>query len=182
MIGNGNPLSPFGAIIKLDIENAKIVEGICFTMRKRFDIAALGVLDIVFDPTNFDKETLVTLPLSFNGIGGPIDIDFYHDVNADQDGTELVSSNRNHKVIVTNPATVVIRQNPSNVNIGGAIKQELLIPSNGSGAGNTSSGDVAEPLVMLLDKTKKCLWRFTNTDNSDSARLGVVMTWFEVPY
>lgn len=172
--------SPFNAFISLAIEDAKVVEGIAFQVRKCFTIAQSEVLDIVLDPAGFTGSTLVFQPLGFDAIGGPFRVDIFAGITADDDGTLITVFNRNFNI--GGPSEMIVRQDPSNIDIGAAIGPlEILIPSDGTGAVGTSGASSADSIVSVLDPDLKYLLRITNTDTTAEGSIGVKTDHFEVP-
>ena len=178
MIGNGLPLSGFGAITVLTIEDAKAVEGIAWSTRKRFTIAASGVVDLIIDPTAFTGQIVVFQPISFDALGGPFEIDVYRGATADSDGTLIQPFNRD--LSITGNGEVICRKDPNNITPGADKIMELFVPSNGTGTVATSGATSGDAIVIKLDTTKKYLIKITNTDNSAAATIGVKTDHFEV--
>lgn len=178
--GSRSPINPFGAIPGLDLKDAKVMEGITYSVRKRIELAASGVAHIVFDPRAFTGTNMVVLPINFDAIGGPIDIDLLVDITSDDlTGTPLFAYNRNQTFGAQVPESLVIL-NPDNFAVGATPPIEFLMPSDGVGA-NVSGGTASETLVANLDFSVKHALRFTNTDVSAAARIGVKFDFFEVP-
>lgn len=178
-IGNGSPRSPFGAIPSLTLANAKVFDGIAFSVRKRFDILKTASIDIVFDPTAFTGKNLVILPFSLDAIAGPIQVDIYSGVTANSDGTPIPIVNRDF-VNGPDPATVA-QLDPTGVVLPAPpVPLEYLVPSDGLGV-STSSATSGEPLVANFDPTEKALMRLTNTDTVSDAVVGLKFDFFEVP-
>lgn len=178
MIGPGPPINEFGAIPTLDISADKVTKGIAFSLRKRFSIAKNTFIDITFDPTAFVGKDVVVFPLTFSALNGPIFIDIYSGATADDNGTILPAFNRS--LALGSPAASIIRLSPSNVDVTGLLAIEYLIPSSGVGV-NLTAGGAGDPLVAVTDVTKKLLFRLTNTDTVNSADVGVIFDFFEVP-
>lgn len=178
-IGNGSPRSPFGAIPSVTLANAKVFEGIAFSMRKRFSIPKTTFIDIVLDSTAFTGKNLVILPFSFDAIAGPILIDIYSGVTANSDGVPIPIFNRDFK---NGPAPATIAQlNPTGVVLPvPAVPIEYLITSDGVGS-NTSSATTDEGIVANFDFTKKASMRLTNTDTVSGATVSIKFDFFEVP-
>lgn len=180
MIGNGSPVNGFGAIPGIDLKDVKVMEGITFSVRKRIELATSGVAHIGFDPRAFNGTNVVVLPIGFDAIGGPVDIDLLVDIDFDDEtGTPLFAYNRNQVVGDAVPKSFIIL-NPDNFSVGAIPPIEYLIPSDGVGA-NVSGGASSEPLVANLDFSIKHALRLTNTDNTAPARVGVKFDFFEVP-
>lgn len=178
MIGSGPPINEFGAIPTVDISADKVTKGVGFSLRKRFVIAKSTFIDITFDPTAFIGKDVVVFPLTFSALNGPIFIDIYSGATADDNGTILPSFNR--ALALGSPPASVIRLNPTNVDVTGLIAIEYLIPSSGTGV-NVTAGGSGDPLVAVVDVTKKLLFRLTNTDTVADANVGVIFDFFEVP-
>ena len=172
-------MSSFGAIITLSLANSMVMSGNAFSVRKRITVPGTGTVDIVFDPTGVTVgKKVVFLPLSFNGIGGPVNIDIYNGVIANDDGTLLPVYNRSF-VIGSQPESIA-RLSPTGVDITGLTAIELLLPSDGTSAVATSGADAGDPLVSDIDLTKKVLIRLTNTAGPDAATVGIKADFFEV--
>jgi hypothetical protein len=178
MIGDGSPVSSFGAMVCLSIEDAKVIEGIAYSFRKRFTIPASGVVNLVFDPTAFTSGIIVFQPVAFDAIGGPFNVDIYREVTADENGTLFNIANRDFSI--TDPASLIVRKDPTNINTLGGVPFELLVPSNGTGTVATSGAAIGDAIVAKLDTTKKSLVRITNTDNTAAATIGIKTDHFEV--
>lgn len=179
MIGNGPPLNPFGAQVAIGIENAKVMDEIAFSVRKRFTLIASAVVDILIDPAAFTGQELVSLPIGFDAIGGPLNIDIYPGATITSGGTPLPVFNRS--LAGAAPQTV-IKQGPfTGLDITGIDPIELFLPSNGTGVVGTDGASSDEPLVARLDKTIKYLIRITNTDSAAAATIGLKFDFFEVP-
>lgn len=179
MIGDGPPISSFGAMVCLSIEDAKVIEGIAYSFRKRFIVPSSGVVDLVFDPTAFTGDIIVFEPIAFDAIGGPFNVDIYREVTADDDGTLFNIANRDFSI--TDPASLIVRKDPNNINTLGGIPFEIFVPSNGTGTVATSGAAAGDAIVAKLDITKKSLVRITNTDSTAAATIGVKTDHFEVP-
>lgn len=180
MIGDGLPLSDFGAEVVLAIEDAKSVEGIAFSIRKRFNISPSGVVNIVLDPAGFTGRMLVFQPIGWDSIGGPFEVDIYAGITANADGTPLTIFNRNFDAGI--PSQIVAQINPTSINLSGAIGPiELLAPSDGTGAVGTSGASSNDAIVSVLDPDLKYLIRITNTDGTAAGRIGLKSDHFEVP-
>ena len=181
MIGNGLPINGFGAIPGIDLKDVKVLEGITYSVRKRIDLASSGVAHIVFDPRAFAGSNIVVLPIEYDSIGGPIDIDLLVDITSDDlTGTPLFEYNRSQKTGIQIPKSLVIL-NPTNFAAGAVPPIEFLLPSNGVGA-NVSGSAGADTLVADLDFSIKHAIRLTNTDNAAAARVGIKFDFFEVPF
>lgn len=172
------PLSGFGAITTLTIEDAKAVEGIAWSVRKRYTLAASASVDLIIDPTAFVGQVVVFQPISFDAIGGPFEIDIYRGATADDDGTLINPFNRDLTIAAN--GQVIFRKDPGSVVTGADKIMELFVPSNGTGTVATSGAASGDAIVVKLDTTKKYLIRITNTDNSAAATIGVKTDHFEV--
>ena len=168
----------FNAIIVISLANQKTMEGVAFSVRKRFTIAASGTLDIIMDPTAVTKDNVVLLPMGFVGFGGPIHVDVYVGATENGDGNPVFTYNRN-LVLGVLPETD-FRTDFTGLDITGLDAIELLLPSDGVGAAMSSGADVGEPLVLNVDKTEKILLRFINTDGTAAVTVGVKVDFFEV--
>jgi len=183
MIGDGlisGAVSPFGAIINLSIENAKIVEGITWSIADRFVVqpATTKVFDILFDPTAFSKSELILLPISFKAFGaGPVFIDTYVDPVVTANGTEILSINRNLKI--ADAAELKIYKQPTTSSPGSKLPPEFSIFSDGTAAVAHVGGSVSIDLVLVIDPTKKYLFRLSNQENTN-ADATISSAWFEV--
>jgi hypothetical protein len=177
MIGAGSPINQFGAIPFMTLSNAKVMEGIAFSMRKRFAIAKSTSIDIVLDPTAFTGKAWVVLPIAFEAIAGPILVDIYSGVTANNDGTLVSMFNRN--LVIGTPPVAIARLDPTNVILPGTPPIEYLIPSDGQGA-TVQAGTGGDSLVANVDFSKKLLVRFTNSDTVSDAVVGVKVDFFEV--
>jgi len=169
--------SAFNALISLKIEDAKAVEGIAWSIRKRFSIAASGVLDVVIDPTSFTGNVMVLQPLAFDSIGGPFTVDIYRGTDANNDGTLLQPFNRNMNI--AGPGEVILRSGPI-INAPGTLFAELLLPSNGTGVANASGEASEDSIILVLKTTEKYLVRITNTDGSSAGTIAMKTDHFEV--
>lgn len=170
-------LSMFDALIVISIQNQKVMEGITFSVRKRFVFDAEEVIELVFDPSAFTGTTIVIMPLSFDAFGGPIHLDVIPGVTADADGAPIPIFNRNFQ----GPAVeTVLRQAPSNIVDGAEPPREILIPSDGAGVAGATGASSADTLVINFDPTKKLLFRFTNTKTTGGAKLGLKFDFFEL--
>lgn len=178
MIGNGPPISKFGAVPVVALANEKVLQGVTFSWAKRFTLAGLATANIVIDTSNVDVEKLVVvLPLSFQAIGGgPIFIDLHVDVDSDEDGTKWDGVNRNN-VIGGDPQTVV-RLNPTLNDPGVKTPSEFMIPSDGIAAVATVGGQTRDDLVFNALKTKYML-KVMNQENV-AVDLTLAMSIFEV--
>jgi len=170
-------LSRFNALIMISITNQKAIEGIAFSIRKRFTIGTSASVDIVLDPVNFTKEKIVFLPIGFNGFGGPINIDIYSGITDNNDGTPVLAFNRSF--VIGTPPQTEFRQNPTGVVITGLTPIELFLPSDGQGASSTGA-ETGEAIIADLDTTKKVLIRCTNTSGTAAATIGIKADFFEV--
>lgn len=171
-------LSQFGAIISQKIEDQKAIDGIAFSVRKRYTIASSGVLDLVFDPTAFTGQEVVLLAPAFDALGGPLEVDIYAGVTANSDGTPIPIFNRNFKIGGTSQS--VAQSNPTGIVLPGTPPIEVLIPSDGTPAVAAGGAAGTGGIVSLLDPTVKYLLRITNTDGTASASIGVKLNFFEV--
>lgn len=181
MIGNGSPINGFGAIPGIKLEDVKVLDGIAYSVRKRIELTSSGVAHIVFDPRAFTGANIVVLPIGFDAIGGPIEIDLLVDITSDDlTGTPLFVYNRSQTTGVAAPKSLVIL-NPDNFAVSAIPPIESLIPSDGVGA-NVSGGASFDTLVANLDFSVKHAIRLTNTDNVAVARVGVKFDFFEVPF
>jgi hypothetical protein len=178
--GGGSPISGFGAIPMLTIEDDKAVQGIAFSVRKRITLAALAVSNIVIDPTGFTGKLLVFEPIGWDSIGGPYQVDVYAGITANNDGTPLGIFNRNFDSSIV--SELVISQDPTGISTVGAEGPiELLSPSNGVGVANASGSSASDAIVSVLDPTKKYLIRITNTDGTTTGTFALKSDHFEVP-
>lgn len=186
MIGNGNiianAVSRFGAVVGLDIENAKVFEEIVFSVSKRlvFPSSSVGggILDIVID-TTCSCDVLVFLPVVFKAFGaGPIFIDLYIGTDADEDGTIIESGNRDNNS--ANAAQVTSRLNPTINNVGTKAPFEFVILSNGTAAISMAGGEAKEGQVTSVIKNTKYMFRCA-TQEANSAFGYFGSTWFEEP-
>ena len=180
IIGTGSPINPFGAIPGIDLKDTKVMEGIAYSMRKRIELPSSGVAHIVFDPRAFAGSNIVVLPIEYDAIGGPIDVDLLVGVTSDDlTGTPLFVYNRSQTTGVQVADSLIIL-NPTNFAVGAAPPIEFLVPSDGVGA-NVSGSAGADTLVANLNFSIKHAIRLTNTDNAAAARVGVKFDFFEVP-
>ena len=177
-VGPGGPINPFGAIPTINIANDKVMQGICFSIRRRIALLASGVANVIFDPTAFTGTNLVLLPLGFDAIGGPIRVDIYGGATSDDDGTLWTPYNRDFTSATL--AQSLVRLNPGNIVDGPADPIELFIPSDGTGAASSSSVSTEDALVVNLDFSHKYLLRFTNIDATGGAEVGFKANFFEV--
>lgn len=176
-IGNGDPISPFGAIPVISIINDKVMEGITYSIRKRFTIVASGVLNLIFDPTAFTGKNIVTLPIGFDSLGGPINVDIFPGALANDDGTMIMPFNRD---FLKGSPQSIFREAPTGIDITGVDPIEIFLPSDGTGAAGSSGSSSEDPLVSNIDFAVKYLLRFTNTDGSSSCTVGIKFDFFEV--
>lgn len=176
-IGNSSPISPFGAIPSVSLANQKVTEGVAFSLRKRFSVLTGATLNIVLDAAAFTRKNLVLLPISFTGFGGPWDINIYDGITDNDDGTPLHPFNRNF--IAGGTSQVVFRQNPTGINKGAIVPIELFVPSNGTPAVSSSGSETGDPLVSVLDQSKKVLIECINNDSATSI-LNIKADFFEV--
>jgi hypothetical protein len=178
--GGGPPISGFGAVPGLTIEDLKTIEGITFQIRKRLSVPHSDSIDIVIDPTAFTKEDLVSQPIGFDAVGGPLEVDIYIGVTANDDGTDIPIYNKNFTS--DNVSELTAKLDPTGVSLVGATGPlELEIPSNGVGAANVSGATGNDSIISVLDPTKKILIRISNTDTTNTAVVGLKSDHFEVP-
>ncbi len=176
--GLGNAISPFGAVVSLEIDKAKVIEGITHSISKRLTFGGSSTTEIVIDPTSFTGNMLVFLPVTFKAYGaGPINIDLYVGTNSDSDGTVLSTINRNNES--PNVSQLEIRLNPTVNSVGVKTPVEFVMFSNGTPAAAIAGGSSKQDLVFVPDRTNKYMFRIINTDNSDAYGY-VAMNWFEV--
>lgn len=176
--GSGPPINSFGAIPSLALQNAKVFEGIAFSIRQRIAVVKSTSVDLIFDPTAFAGSNVVVLPFSFEAIAGPILVDIYSGATANDDGTLIPIYNRDF--VSGSAPTTIARLSPTGVNVGPNPPLEYLIPSDGVGAG-TTGGTGGDSLVANIDFSKKLLMRLTNSDAVTDAIVGVKFDFFEVP-
>jgi hypothetical protein len=163
----------------LAIEDAKAMEGISYSIRKRYSIESSGSMDLILDPTAFTGQAVVFQPVSIDAIGGPFHVDIYRGATADDDGTLINPFNRDLNILTN--GQVLLRKDPGNVVPGTDKPIELLIPSNGTGTVGVSGASSGDAIVAKLDITKKYLIRITNTDTVTAGQVGIKADHFEVP-
>lgn len=155
-----------------------VLSGECFSICRRIDIPANpSVLDIVIDPTNLTKTLMLMSHLEFNAVGaGPVFVDAYFNVTADDDGTQFIPINRDHSSSET--AKCIVRVNPTVSDTGTKIPAEFLIPSISQGSSNTT-GEFGENILCSMNLAGKYLFRFSNQDNSACDGAHIFMNWVE---
>ena len=183
MIGSGvlkavaSAFSQFNAFITLAIEDAKVIEGITWSVRRRYTVSAGATKDVILDPTAFSGQIVVLQPIGFDAIGGHFDIEIYRGATADNDGTLVKPFNRDLSIATF--GEVILRESPSNVVAGADKIMDILIPSNGTGAASSSGISSSDSIVLKLDTTKKYLIRIVNHDVAE-AEIGIKTDHFEV--
>ena len=170
-------INVFNALVMISISNQKTMEGVAFSVRKRFTLGAGATQDIIMDATALTKDKLVFLPLGFDGIGGPMIVDIYRGATENGDGQPLPTYNRSF--VIGTPPETEFRVGFTGIDITGLVPIELLLPSDGQGVGTSSGASTGDALVADIDKTEKILLRITNTGGS-SATVGVKIDFFEV--
>lgn len=167
-------VTPFG-LVSLPITSHRVMRGECFTIGKRITVPASGTAYIALDLSSVpvDKK-IVVLPLSLNGIGGRVNIDFNVDPVFNTDGTILNGICRN--IEKNNISDTIIRLNPT-VTDEGNTGIEFLLPADGVGA-NISSSSLDTSLPILLDKSKKYLLKLHNQD-ATIVYTSINLSWFE---
>ncbi len=183
-IGNGTgagilaqAFNEFGGLVSIRIADSSAMDGIAFSLRKRFTLAPEGVLDIVLDAEAFTGQKLIFGELSFDAKGGPLLVDVYGGITDDGDGAILPMYNRDFTS--SNIPQVVVRKDPAGV-VPSGLPIEFLVPSNGVPAVSASAGAGGDTAIAVLAAVKYLL-RITNTDSTDAV-FGVKLDFFEVPF
>jgi hypothetical protein len=130
----------------------------------------------VLDPTAFTGLNLTVEPISFCATSGPITIDFYAGVDADDDGTLLGVSNR--RATSSNVNKAILRLDPTINDIGTKFAGDL-VPSTGTAPANSSGAASATGLPFELDPAGKYAFVATNNDGAN-VYFCIKITWFEI--
>lgn len=188
MIGNrtnlGKAIFEFGAVTTVDINTEKVFRDVAFSWSKRFIVPSSavggGVANIVIDPTAVPAgKVLVVLPISFSAFGaGPIFVDLYFGTDADEDGTLLVSGNRDNRSVTT--AGTIARLDPTVNDIGVKTPFEFMIPSNGVPAVASFGGQTKDDLIFIARCDGKYTLQLVNQE-ANSATVVFAATVFEAP-
>lgn len=182
MIGNGVRIGTFdyGAQTTVNINDQKVFEGAAFTWGRRFSIPKNDSVVIVIDPTAAASNKVhVVLPIALSAFGaGPVNVDIYKGVDADDDGAVWGALNRDFRII-PNPETVV-RFEPTINADGTLLPVNFFIPSNGISATAKAGGESRENEIFISDTTTKYMFRLSNLDTVDAALCYFSMTLFEV--
>jgi hypothetical protein len=173
-----NAVSPLKGLITEDLANSLVFDSVLFSISKRLTIGALGVVDIVFDPTACGCDFVVILPVSFKAFGaGPINIDLY--INPIYTlGTVIEAGNRDF----TSPNTpdAIWTLNPTVSDPGIKSPFEFIVLSDGVAATAVAGGETRESQVSNIDPSKKYMFRLTNQENSAVIGAGMAASWFEL--
>lgn len=173
-----NAKSIFGSIETIDIAEEKVFQSKTFSIAKRHTLTASSTNDIVIDTTGCSCDYLVFQPVAFKAYGaGPVNIDMYFGVDADEDGTLWGSVNRDNVSAETSP--VDIRLNPTINDVGTKLPVEFVIFSNGTAAVAVAGGESREGLIFVARQDGKYMFRVINTE-ANPAFFHVSATWYEV--
>jgi len=168
MIGNGVKIGTFdfGAQTTVDINSAKVFEGVAFGVTKRFTApVSPSAFNIVVDPTAVISEKLVLLPISLKAFdAGPIYINIYFGTDCDSDGDDIDCFNRDGESL--NKCNLVVQTNPTINDKGTKTPLEFVIHSNGTPAIATIGGEVIDDFITTLRKDGKYLIEILNQDNA----------------
>lgn len=153
------------------------IRGVSFSYEEYLTYNADETKTFVFDGTGCTCSQIIFNPISFTAIAGPVLIDFYAAVTANDDGTSLGISNRRATSDIETGS--VLRLNPTGVSLGTAFAGDL-VPATET-IGQTSQGSSNVPgLPFEIDKTLK--YAFTVTNNNGTGTIILVKsTWFEIP-
>jgi hypothetical protein len=159
------------------IQENLFVAGKAFSYEDYIQFGADQERIITLDTSAYVGENLVFLPFIFYSTSGPITIDFYTDVVADNNGTILQASNRREGF----PLPVsVLRLDPSNFSgfrfAGDLVPAVGLTPAVAKGEHNDSN---VLGLPFELRSDKKHAIKITN-HNGAGVLVQIKMTWFEV--
>ena len=167
-------ISKFG-LVSLPVTSYRVVRGESFSLGKRVDVPANGTSYLSFDPTNVPVgKSIVILPLSISAIGGLLDVDFNIDPLFNLDGTVINGLCRN--IEQNNVSDIKIRLEPT-VTDEGTNLLEFLLPASGLGV-NVTNATMDTLLPMLLDKSKKYLFKFDNKSGT-VVNASINFSWFE---
>ena len=170
-------VSGMSALSCVDIFNALVIENCVFGISKRFDIPLSGTVDIVIDPSAFDRKRLLFLPVTFRAFGaGPIHIDIYFGTEY-SGGTEIESINRD--LTSSTEAKVKIYLDPTIIEAGTKLPTEFVILSDGVAAVSNIGGETKEDLIFNGRTDGNYLFRLTNQEAS-AAQGFIASNWAEI--
>lgn len=144
-----------------------------------FVMASSGILNIIVDPLEYAGSApgIEFDPIVACSTAGPITIEFFINSNyTPATGTILQSSNR--KSTSSKLPKVKLIKNPDDLVDGFRFAGDL-VPATGAGVGNASNSNNIRSKPFEIDKTKKYLMRFKNTDGA-GVLMQLKLTWTEI--
>jgi hypothetical protein len=182
LIGNGSIINKSSTLIEslsqIDVANAKVFDGVAFSVSKRLSIGNSSVNYITIDGRACNCDRLVFLPAAFKAFGaGPVEVDFFFGTDADEDGTVWESVNRDNES--SNVSPLVTRLNPTINNLGALLPVEFIILSDGNAAVAVAGAESKEGQLFLARQDGKYMFRITNLEAS-AAWGHFAMNWFEI--
>lgn len=161
----------------VDIFNALVIKDCVFGISKRLTIPSSGIVDIVIDPSAFDKDRLVFLPITFKAFGaGPIYIDIYFGTEYNG-GAEIESINRD--LTSSAEAKIKVWLDPNITEVGTKLPSEFVILSDGVAAVSNVGGETKEDLIFNGRIDGNYLFRLTNQE-ANAAQGFIASNWAEI--
>lgn len=174
--GHGSTIGLQKSYLTSSIQENLFVAGKAFSYEDYLEFAANQECVIVLDSSAYAGENLVFLPFNFYSTSGPVTIDFYTDVVADNDGTLLGASNRREGFPAPDS---ILRLDPSNflgLRFAGDIVPAVgVAPAVGTGEHN--EGNVLGIPFELIAAKKHAI--VIKNHNGAGVLVQIKMTWFE---
>lgn len=165
---------PTNSALVMTEAEALFVLGKAFSFEDYFTFGNLEARTFVFDPTAFTGDQIVFNPMLFAGSSGPVLIDFFAGVDADDDGTLLTPSNRRSGF----PAPESVFREAPTINDFGTRFAGDSVPSSGAGVGNTNGAGNIAGLPFEINPALKYAITITNQDGAGTI-IQLKTTWFE---
>lgn len=176
MIGNNpNFAGSEGQIKTSTLEEEWFFQGKSFTFEDYFSFTTDETKTFVFDPSAFDGEKIINIPISLYSTGGPFLASIYVGTDADDDGTVLLAVNR--KIGFSLPKSV-IRLNPTINSLGTRIGGDI-VTGTGQNPSTATGGSNIGVIPIELSTTLKTSITLTNTDGA-GIYCETKFTWFEL--
>jgi hypothetical protein len=166
-----------GSRLTSSIQENLFVAGKAFSYEDYMLYSSGEIKTIVLDSSDYKGDNIVFLPIVYSATRGPILIDYYTDVTADDNGILLASSNRREGFP---NAKSILRLNPTNFS--GVRFTGDLVPATGlsnatSNGMSNESNVLGIPFEILADRKHAIT---IENKNGDGVYVLIKMTWFEV--
>lgn len=174
---NPNFAGAAGQLVTGSIQENLFIQGRSFSYEDWLVYGADETKTFVFDPTACTCDQIVFQPFAFSAQSGPVEIEIFAPVTADDDGDVLGASNRR----ATSPITPdgILRLNPSNIALPADRFAGDLVPASGTAPANSSGAENTQGLPFEIIPSIKYALTVKNTDGA-GVRILFKTTWFEI--